>query len=304
MLLFDGTIKTLSNERLARIEEILESDVLFYFGPIYESLLKYFRDFLEDLQKDVKKGSGGKSKAKKDRALTIILKTDGGSANAAEKMVEMMRYFYDNVYFMVPDQAMSAGTILCMAGNKIYMDYSSSLGPIDPQVHNGKRWVPAMGYLDQIERILKKAEDPDYALTSAEVLFLQRVDLAELSQFDQARNLTITLLKRWLVKYKFADWTHHETNPKKKGQPVTAREKSKRAEEIAKKLGNHTHWHSHGRLIGMQTLRDELRLKIEDFGENETLRLAVREYNDLLIEYIERSKLGLFLHSRKSFNVW
>lgn len=52
---------------------------------------------------------------------------------------------------MVPDCAMSAGTIFCMAGDKIWMGYYSSLGPIDPQVFNGKNWVPALGYLDKVE---------------------------------------------------------------------------------------------------------------------------------------------------------
>lgn len=65
-----------------------------------------------------------------------------------EKMVEIIRNKYQKVYFVVPDYAMSAGTIFCMSGEKIYMDYSSSLGPIDPQVYNGKEFVPALAYLD------------------------------------------------------------------------------------------------------------------------------------------------------------
>ena len=36
------------------------------------------------------------------------------------------------------------------------MDYTSSLGPIDPQIHNGKEFVPALGYLDQVEKMIQK----------------------------------------------------------------------------------------------------------------------------------------------------
>ena len=85
------------------------------------------------------------------------------------------------------DQAMSAGTIFCMSGDKIFMDYSSSLGPIDPQVHNGKDWVPALGYLDQVERMIKKSADG--TITDAELIILQNQDLAMLSRYEQAKNL-------------------------------------------------------------------------------------------------------------------
>jgi hypothetical protein len=51
---------------------------------------------------------------------------------------------------------------------------------------------------------------------------------------EQARDLTIALLKEWLVKYKFKNWKKHRTNPSKIGQPVTAAEKEQRATEIAR----------------------------------------------------------------------
>ena len=112
---------------------------------------------------------------------------------------------------------MSAGTIFCMSGDKIYMDYSSSLGPIDPQVWNGKQWVPALGYLDKVEELLEK--DRKGALTKAGFLILQSQDLAMLSRCEQAKALTITLLKKWLVDHKFKDWATHQTDPIKKGNP-------------------------------------------------------------------------------------
>jgi len=300
MLVFDGTIKALSNERLKAIEVHTQSDVLFYYGLIHDSYLKYFRDFIEDLHKDPSEGQA--SKPKNARTLSIILRTNGGSAQAAEKMVEMTRHYYGSINFIVPDRAMSAGTIFCMSGNRILMDYSSSLGPIDPQVYNGKTWVPAMGYLDQVERILAKSEAGN-PLTAAEIVLLQKIDLAELSHYEQARNLTITLLKKWLVEYKFADWIKHESTPELIGQEVTLEQKQARAEEIATLLGNHKHWHSHGRYIGMETLKQHLRLKIEDFGADLILSSAIRDYNDLLVEYLERTEQSLFLHSRANFNI-
>lgn len=289
MEIFDHTIQETLRERLMRLEEHFESDVVFYFGEIHPALAKGFRDFIEKLCAE---------QSKRDK-LTILLNTPGGSAETVEKMVNMIRFHYDTVHFVVPDFAMSAGTIFCMSGNKIFMDYSSSLGPIDPQVFNGKEWVPALGYLDQVDRLLEKARKNE--LTQAEFLILQSLDLAMLSRYEQARNLTITLLKKWLVEYKFSDWKVHRTNAEKKGQPVTQDEKQQRAEEIAKRLGDNKLWHSHGRMIDVFTLRSVLRLDIEDYSEDLKLRGMIRSYNDLLIEYIRRSQFKFFMHSRNFF---
>lgn len=214
-------------------------------------------------------------------------------------MVEIMRFHYAEVFFVVPDFAMSAGTILCMAGDRIFMDYSSSLGPIDPQVWNGKEFVPALGYLDKVEQLLAKAKDG--TITQAEFLILQSLDLAMLSRYEQPRDLTVTLLKKWLVQYKFKDWSTHGTDPKKVGQTVTPADKQARAEEIAKLLGDNKTWHSHGRMISAVTLQSVVRLKIDDYSADTTLRALVRAYNDLLVEYIARSNMKLFMHSRNYF---
>lgn len=179
------------------------------------------------------------------------------------------------------------------------MDYSSSIGPIDPQVFNGKEYVPALGYLDQVEKMIAKAHANN--LSHAEFLILQNQDLAMLSRYEQARNLTVTLLKKWLVEHKFTNWETHGSNPDKKGQPVTQEEKEERAEEIAKLLGDNKIWHSHGRNIGIFTLQRVLKLQIEDYSADIDLRGMIRSYNDLMIEYINRTGYKLFMHSRNYF---
>jgi Serine dehydrogenase proteinase len=229
----------------------------------------------------------------------VFLNTPGGSAETVEKLVEIIRFHYEEVFFVVPDEAMSAGTIFCMSGDRIYMDYTSSLGPIDPQVHNGKDWVPALGYLDQVERMLEKSAKG--TLTDAELILLQSLDLAMLSRYEQAKNLTITLLKKWLVEYKFKDWTLHSSNPDKLNQPVTNEEKQERAQDIATKLSDNKLWHSHGRMIGAATLTRILKLKIEDYSTDKPLRGKLLAYSDFLTDYITRNDLKFFLHSRCYF---
>ncbi|MEM9685382.1 MAG: ATP-dependent Clp protease proteolytic subunit [Bacteroidota bacterium] len=284
--IFDETIKETLNERLRRLEEYFRADVIFHYGEIHPSLEKAFRDFIEQLKVD---------KEFDRERLVVFLNTPGGSAETVEKMVSVIRFHYNEVFFVVPDYAMSAGTILCMSGDKIFMDYSSSLGPIDPQVYNGKNWVPALGYLDKVEELIEKSSNNE--LTEAEFLILQKIDLAELRSYEMARNLTIALLKDWLVNYKFKNWDNHSST----GTSVTKREKEDRAEDIANKLSNNSIWHSHGRSIGIDTLTNFLKLKIEDYSDDDELRELIRDYNDLICEYILRSGGEAFVHSRIFF---
>lgn len=285
----DNQVKQALAEKVRALEAHLAADVIFFYGPIYPSIEKRFREFIDQLRQD---GDP------KDR-IAVFLNTPGGSAEIVEKLVEIIRFHYKEVFFVVPDEAMSAGTIFCMSGDKIFMDYSSSLGPIDPQVHNGKEWVPALGYLDQVERMIAKSAEGK--ITDAELVILQNQDLAMLSRYEQAKNLTITLLKNWLVEFKFKDWTTHKTNPDKKGRAVTAEEKQRRAEEIATLLSNNKLWHSHGRMISAKTLSTVIRLKIEDYSSDTALRSMIRGYSDLITDYILKNDYPSFLHSRCYF---
>jgi hypothetical protein len=285
----DAQVKEALTARVRALEGYFEADVIFFYGPIYPSIEKTFRDFIDHLKKD------GDPKTR----LVICLNTPGGSAEIVEKLVDIVRFHYTEVFFVVPDEAMSAGTIFCMSGDKIFMDYSSSLGPIDPQVHNGKQWVPALGYLDQVERMIKRSAQGE--ITDAELVVLQNQDLAMLSRYEQAKNLTITLLKSWLVEFKFKDWMTHHTDPEKLGHPVTLDEKKQRAADIAGLLSDNKIWHSHGRMISAKTLSKVLRLKIEDYSADNTLRPLIRAYSDLVTDYAVRNNYASFLHSRCFF---
>ena len=276
--------------RSLSLEKPLGANVIFYMGIIHPSYLKPFRNFIESITL--------KENKKKNR-IAIFLNTSGGSVQTVEKMVEILRYHFDEIYFVVPDQAMSAGTIFCMAGDKIFMDYSSSLGPIDPQVlvnSNGEeRYVPALGYLDKVEELIAKSAAK--TLTPAEFAILKDQNLALLRSYEQARDLSVELLKKWLVDYKFKNWTVHRTNQEKINQEVTKEEKEERAKQIASALGDNKIWHSHGRFIGLETLQNTLRLEIDDYTTNLTLRKQIRVYNDLLTDYMNRQGKRFVLHS-------
>ena len=267
---FFNSMEQMLKERLLLLEGCFEADVVFYYGEIHPALERLFRDVIEML----KEGQEPKNR------LALLLNTPGGMVETAEKIVKIIRRHYDEVYIIVPDFAMSAGTILCMSADKIFMDYSSSLGPIDPQIIKGETYVPAQGYLDQYQKMLDKSGRGE--LTPAEYFVLQQTDLGMLARFEQAKELSIQLLKEWLVQYKFKNWAIHRTDPQKRGQAVSQAEKEQRADEIAKKLAQHENWHSHARMIGIDTLTKDLRLEIEDYSQPPERRKLVRSYNDLL----------------------
>ncbi len=287
--ILDQEIEKLARQKLLELEKKFDSDVMYFYGVIYQAIDISFRDFIEKLR----------SEGKTQKRLTIILNTPGGSTETTEKLVLITRHHYKEIFFVVPEYAMSAGTVWCMSGDKIYMDYSSSLGPIDPQVVTGNKYVPALGYLDKVQELIKKSKEGE--LTQAEFIMLRELDLAELRSYEQARDLTISLLEEWLVKYKFKNWKLHRSDLKKKGLKVTINEKKEHAKTIAENLNDTNIWHSHGRAIGIDCLRKILRLEIEDYTDDKGMRELIRGYNEMLKGYIIRMGLNNFLHSRNSF---
>src|SRR5262249_11338265 len=90
------------------------------------------------------------------REVDVVVVTPGGSAQTASCFVDKLRSRFDHVAFIIPNACMSAGTILVLSGDQIWMDERSSLGPIDPQVLGGEgRVVP----LQALWVLLKEIED-------------------------------------------------------------------------------------------------------------------------------------------------
>ena len=132
-------------ELLTKLETKLDADVFTYYGEIVNGVERNVKDIIEALAKD----------PNKHQAIYVFLTTPGGSLTPVQRMVDILRHFYSEVNFIVPDYAYSAGTIWCMSGDNIYMNYYSSLGPIDPQVQSKDgKLVAALGYLDKINELL------------------------------------------------------------------------------------------------------------------------------------------------------
>lgn len=271
--------------RLLAIEEAFDADALCISGTLLYGVDDLVRTIVEELR----------ARAEPRDRLVVLLTTDGGYLQPVHRIVDTIRHHYAHVGFIIPNQAFSAGTVLAMSGDNIYMDYYSRLGPIDPQVQSARgRPVPALGYLIAWDRLLGKAKDGK--LTEPEVLLmLQGFDQAELYAYEEARELSVALLKEWLVNYKFKNWEKTQTRKR----PVTARMRQTRAEAIARELNNTKRWHSHGYGISMAVLQNDLKLLIDDLDEpgNIGRREPVKGYDILLSDYMMKRQDTGVLHA-------
>lgn len=278
----DTAARGWANDRLLQIEARFDADLLTMIGPIGYGLENLVRAVVEPLQD-------------KRETLLVIVDTVGGVVEVVERIVTVFRTHYPEVCYLIPDRAMSAGTVLVMSGDAIYMDYHSCLGPIDPQVEREGKLVPALSYLHQYDRLMKKAEKG--TLSTAEVVLLQKLDLAELHQFELARDLSISLLKEWLASYKFKDWEVTETRQ----LPVTQEMRKQRAAEIAGELSKHQYWGTHSRPISMSTLQSKLKLRIDDYRTDAETGSLVWDYFWFLRDHMNRHNLTSFVHTRTFF---
>ncbi len=192
-------------ERAKALIEVFDADVLGFSGGILYGVDEIVRNVVEDMRR----AAGQRSK------LIVVLTTGGGYIEVVRRIVDTFRHHYKVVEFVVPNYALSAGTVLVMSGDAIHMNYYSRLGPIDPHVQlTTGRIVPALGYLVQWERLIEKAKDG--TLTTAELqLMIDGFDQAELYQFEQAKELSVRLLKEWLAAYKFKNWRTTETRKRR-----------------------------------------------------------------------------------------
>jgi len=274
-------------DKLFAIGETLKADMLTVVAPIYYGVDDEIRIGIDSL------GNQRKRKSK----LAVIIETGGGYIEVAERIVNTFRQHYKTVEFIIPDSAMSAGTVIVLSGDVIRMDYYSMLGPIDPQVRDARGiMVPALGYLIAYDELVKKSDAG--VLTSAELNYLvERFDPAALFSYKQARELTVKLLEEWLVKYKFKNWRVTRSSKKR----VTPTMRKTRATEIAEKLNDPGYWCSHGRGISMDVLVNDLNLVIDDFGKDKALGEQISSYDRLLRDYRRRIGVDALVHTPEIF---
>lgn len=192
--------------------------------------------------------------SKKD-VLDFYIETPGGSGETAEEIAKFLHKKFKEVNFVIAGEAKSAGTILALSGDNIYMCETGSLGPIDAQVRIGRMTISAHDYVSWVEDKRKEAEKTG-RLSPFDATMIAQISPGEIYGVINSLEFAKDLVKKWLVDYKFKNWNVTETTKK----TVTYEMKRKRAEEIADKLCNHMTWKTHGRSLKIEDLKDLLRI--------------------------------------------
>ena len=189
--------------------------------------------------------------------LDLILHSPGGSAEAAESVVEYLRQRFDHIRVFVPVAAMSAATMLALAADELVMGQHSQLGPIDPQFNittpEGTRTAPARAILKQFERAKSECQKPENLAAWMPILRTYAPGL--LAQCESTQEAAVNMVAGWLGRYMLA------------GDPD-------KAKIAADWFANFEVFGTHGRRIGRDQARS-VGISVTDLEDDQALQDAV-----------------------------
>ena len=192
----------------------------------------------------------------RSQGLDLILHTPGGEMAATESLVEYLRsMFGTDIRAIVPQLAMSGGTMMACACKEIFMGKQSSLGPIDP--HYGG--IPAHGIVEEFKRAKKEiSEDTSSSSIAVWQPIIAKYNPTLVGECEKAIDWSNEMTREWLQTGMFAS----EQNSDDK------------IDNILKELGDHALTKSHARHLSIERCR-EMGLKVSALEEDDRLQDAV-----------------------------
>lgn len=216
------------------------------------------------------------------KGLTLLLHTPGGVTNATETIVAYLWSKFDDFEVVIPTYAMSAGTMISLAANRLVMGRQSQLGPIDPQMPIQQRFVSAKAIVDQFERARSDVlANRDLAHVWAPIL--QTLGPALLQEARNALDYAETILAGWLENRMFAGETSSRTRRKK-------------AQRTARYFNDASTHKSHGRRIDREEARSQ-GIAVEDLEADQHLQEQVLTAYHMLTLIFEKSPAAKVLVS-------
>lgn len=181
-------------------------------------------------------------KLDRSQGLDLILHTPGGDIAATEAIVGYLRnMFRGDLRAIVPQLAMSAGTMIACACQEILMGKQSNLGPIDPQMGG----VSAHGVLEEFQRAIDEVKRDPQRIPIWQTI-IGKYHPTFLGDCQQAITWSKAMVKNWLITGMFA------------GEGTDATDT---VEMIVDSLSDHNTTATHSRHIPMEQLQ-ELGLKV------------------------------------------
>lgn len=166
-----------------------------------------------------------------NKNIDIVFVSNGGSPEAAERIVRLLRDNFEKIRFILPGNAFSAATMMAFSSDEIIMTDSATLGPIDPQI-NG---IPARSILRGFEALEKRMQEEKAEALAAYLDLLKDYSLHLLEICKSAEALAKELAREWVSRY-----------------VLKCELDDPRVENIVSYFADYDKHKSHGRSIGRQ----------------------------------------------------
>lgn len=170
---FEDKLQQYEHDHQTKVIIINHKETKSFLGDGYESLGEKDARAFVDIMRTIPP----------ETHITLILKTMGGSMTSAEVIVHALLQHPGKVSVYIPYICMSAGTLIALAADEIFMDPNAFCGPIDPQMwgisvtsvvnfcqkfSDSNTWIgdlarlasgQALAAMDRIRNVLKRNSD-------------------------------------------------------------------------------------------------------------------------------------------------
>lgn len=200
----------------------------------------------------------------KKKGLDLILHTPGGDIAAAESIVDYLHLvFGDDIRAIVPQMAMSAGTMIALSCPTIIMGKESSLGPVDPQYHG----LSCQEAVDEFEQAVTEVTANPASLGLWQ-LRISKYTPTFLVSCKNALDWSKSYTKSWLARnYKLDEAA---------------------ATEMSKPFVEHSESKSHSRHISLEQCK-QIGLNIFDLEKNPELQNLILSLHHAYMIYFDKS---------------
>lgn len=190
------------------------------------------------------------------KGLDLILHTPGGETAATESIIDYLCAMFPDIRAVVPQLAMSGGTMIACSCDRILMGKHSSLGPIDPQFGG----IPAHGLIEEFKKASEEIKADNSKIFVWQPI-LQKYNPTILGEAQKVIDWSEQIVSERLAQRMFKGM--RDKNKKKK--IIT---------NIMKELGDHSLNLSHSRHLSAEKSK-AIGLKVEDLESDQNLQEKV-----------------------------
>jgi Serine dehydrogenase proteinase len=159
-------------ELIADYQRVFDVNLIVVIDQIVPDAVTYLEELLYDIDTE--------------RPLHVLLASPGGDGEVALRMVRAMQLRCTELTVIVPDQAKSAATLICLGADRILMGPAGDLGPVDPQLPGDTDWN--LVSCKDLVRAVDEAEARVMRAPDAYPLFASLLSDVSMVMLEQARS--------------------------------------------------------------------------------------------------------------------